>query len=215
MNHTQHRVKAIISMTLCMATGVFLKQVGAQEISPADHDDAVKIAVTTCATCHGYQGRSISPKFPNIAGQHAPYLVAQLKNFKSHTRGDPDAIGYMWGMADQLEDKMIEALAVYYSAKKLASGEQSDANIVARGKDIYEHGVASSGIPACSACHGPQAEGTDQFPRLAGQHAQYILKQLNSFQTNLRDVAIMHGVAASLKGNEMSAVAAYMQTLGP
>ena len=56
--------------------------------------------------------------------------------------------------------------------------------------------------------------GTDAFPRLAGQHSQYLLKQLRSFQSNLRDVAVMHGVAESLAIGEMEAVAVYLQSLG-
>jgi cytochrome c553 len=82
---------------------------------------------------------------------------------------------------------------------------------VARGREIYEHGIASEGVPACSSCHGPDAHGLKEFPRLAGQHAQYILKQLASFQSNMRNVAIMHGVAQNLLLPEMQAVAAYLE----
>src|SRR5579863_4540888 len=67
---------------------------------------ATRIAVGTCATCHGPQGQSIQPKFPVLAGQHANYLLAQLQAFKTQTRGDPDAIGYMWGMAGPLPDEL-------------------------------------------------------------------------------------------------------------
>ena len=64
------------------------------------------------------------------------------------------------------------------------------------------------------ACHGPGAVGTEEFPRLAGQHAQHLLKQLRSFQNNMRNVAVMHGVAQDLKAREMQAIAAYLQSLG-
>ena len=86
--------------------------------------------------------------------------------------------------------------------------------MIARGREIFVAGVAAEGIPPCATCHGPEAAGTDDFPRLAGQHAQYLLKQLRSFQNNLRNVAIMHGVAGGLQGSEMTAVAAYLQSLG-
>jgi cytochrome c553 len=186
----------------------------AQEAGSEIRDAAVKVAVTTCANCHGAQGRSINPKFPIIAGQHAGYLAAQLKNFKLQTRGDADAIGYMWGMSAPLSDELIDALAAYYSAQRPAGGERSDSVLVARGSDIYANGNAAEGIPPCASCHGPGALGTDDFPRLAGQHDQYLLKQLHSFRNNMRNVAVMHGVTAGLKSEEMQAVATYLQSLG-
>ncbi len=205
--------------TTTVIIGAALLVLGAQrspadEISPEAQSAAQHVAVTTCAICHGPQGRSIAPKFPMLAGQHRPYLVAQLKAFKGQTRGDPDALGYMWGMAAPLDDEMIEALATYYSVQKPGPGRAVDAAEIARGADIYAKGVAEEGIPPCIACHGPGAAGTDDFPRLAGQHAQYLLKQLRSFQSNLRNVAVMHGVAKELQGKEMSAVAAYLESLG-
>jgi cytochrome c553 len=174
---------------------------------------ARQIAVTVCATCHGPQGRAISPKFPQLAGQKATYLVAQLKNFKTQSRGDPDAVAYMWGMAANLDDDLVNALAAYYSTQHAAPGDASSAEVTARGKDIFLNGVAAEGIPPCAACHGADATGTDEFPRLAGQKAQYLLKQLRSFQNIQRNVAIMHGVAGGLQSSEMTSVAAYLQSL--
>jgi cytochrome c553 len=175
---------------------------------------ARQVAVSTCANCHGRQGRSIAPKFPVLAGQHAPYVAAQLHAFKAQTRGDPDAIGYMWGMSAPLDDEMINALAAYYAAQTPAPGPHGDPAMIARGADIYAKGIASDGIPPCAGCHGANGAGTDQFPRLAGQHAQYLLKQLRSFQSNLRDVAVMHGVAQGMAIGEMEAVATYLESLG-
>ncbi len=183
------------------------------EIDPALKLAAQHVAVTTCATCHGPQGRSSTPKFPVLAGQHANYLVAQMKAFKAQTRGDPDALGYMWGMAAPLDDEMIAALADYYSSQAPARGRAGDSAAIARGADIFANGVAAASIPPCVSCHGANAAGTDDFPRLSGQHAQYLLKQLHSFQSNMRNVAVMHGVAQELKAPEMTAVAAYLQSL--
>jgi cytochrome c553 len=173
--------------------------------------DAQRVAITVCGTCHGPQGNSTQPKFPRLAGQHAGYLAAQLKAFRAQSRGDPDAVGYMWGMASELTDNTIDALASYYSAQKAEASAARDPTLVARGREIYEHGIASQGVPACSACHGPDAHGLQDFPRLAGQHAQYILKQLASFQSSMRDVAIMHGVAQNLHLADTQAVAAYLE----
>jgi cytochrome c553 len=172
---------------------------------------AQKVAITVCGTCHGPAGNSMQPKFPRLAGQNQSYLVGQLKAFRAQTRGDPDAISYMWGMAGELDDATIEALAAYYAAQKPEPSSSGGSPLVTPGKDIYQHGISSEGVPACSSCHGPDAHGLQEFPRLAGQHAQYVLKQLASFQSNMRNVAVMHGVAQNLRVPEMQAVAAYLE----
>jgi cytochrome c553 len=173
---------------------------------------AEKLAITVCGTCHGTRGNSTLPKYPRLAGQKDSYLAAQLKAFRAQTRGDPDAVGYMWGMASQLDDASIEALAAYYAGQKAEPSASSAGAAATRGREIYEHGVPAQGVPACSSCHGPDAHGLQDFPRLAGQHAQYVLKQLASFQSNMRNVAIMHGVAQNLNLGDMDAVAAFLET---
>jgi cytochrome c553 len=172
---------------------------------------AERSAVTVCATCHGTRGNSTQPKFPRLAGQNPHYLAAQLKGFRSQTRGDPDAVSYMWGMTREFDDAMIEALASYYSQQQPEPSAARTSALLEHGREIYEHGVASQGVPACSSCHGADAHGTQDFPRLAGQHAQYILKQLASFQSSMRNVAIMRGVAQNLRPAEMESVAAYLE----
>jgi len=207
-------MKTLLTIASAVAT-LFMAQASfsADEVSAEARLAAQHVAVMTCATCHGPQGRSIVPKFPALAGQHPKYLAAQLQAFKAQTRGDSDALGYMWGMAAPLSEEMIAALAAYYGAQAPAAGSGGDAGAIARGADIYANGVAAEGIPPCIACHGPGAAGTDEYPRLAGQHAQYLLKQLRSFQNNMRNVAVMHGVAQDLKITEMESVAAYLQSL--
>lgn len=184
----------------------------AEEPDTATQEYARNLAIGVCGTCHGPHGNSQQPKFPRLAGQKDTYLAAQLKAFRGQTRGDPDALGYMWGMASQLDDATIEGLAKYYSVQAAVPSSVRRSELAARGKEIYEHGIESEGVPACSACHGPDAHGTADFPRLAGQHAQYLLKQLGSFQTNMRNVAVMHGVAQNLRLPEMQAVAAYLES---
>jgi cytochrome c553 len=202
-----------IRVTLAVAAAL----VAASSVVRADEPDAAtrayaeRIAVTVCGTCHGTRGNSTAPKYPRLAGQNADYLAAQLRAFRAQTRGDPDAIGYMWGMASQLDDGTVDALAAYYAAQKAEPSATTAAASVSHGREIYEHGVAAQGVPACSSCHGADAHGTQQFPRLAGQHAQYVLKQLASFQSNMRNVAIMHGVAQNLNLGDMDAVAAFLE----
>jgi len=201
-------------VTVATLAGI-LVSLGAEAV--ADEPDAAtqayaqRLAAAVCTTCHGHQGNSVQPKFPRLAGQNANYLAAQLKNFRGQTRGDPDAIGYMWGMAGELNDETIDAVAKYYSGQRAERGKVGDAGEIARGREIYEHGVEAEGVPACAACHGADAHGVADFPRLAGQSSQYILKQLGSFQSNMRNVAVMHGVAQNLRLREMEAVAAYLQ----
>lgn len=173
------------------------------------------IAVGTCASCHGWRGYSIAPQFPVLAGQPAKYLLEQLQAFKSHARGDANAVGFMWGMAAPLDTDVMTALANYYSRQTPHAGARGDPQLMARGKQIYQNGDAAEGVPPCAACHGPYAAGTDKYPRLAGQHVQYLLKQLRSFQNNLRAVAIMHRVDQGMKVDDMRAVSTYLRSLDP
>lgn len=210
-----HRPERYLRVLLLLAGAVSFA--AASAVARADEPDAAtaaraqQLAVTVCGTCHGTRGNSTHPKFPRLAGQGANYLAAQLKAFRAQTRGDPDAVGYMWGMAAELDDTTIDALTSYYSKQKSEPSPRGDAALLARGREIYEHGIESQGVPPCNACHGPDAHGLQDFPRLAGQHPQYVLKQLASFQSNMRNVAIMHGVAQNLRLSEMQAVAAYLE----
>jgi len=204
----------IVVSALLLSAGAHAQQISpAPPIDPEAAAAAKRVAIMVCASCHGHEGRSLQPKFPVLAGQHANYLLAQLQAFKTQTRGDPDALGYMWGMAGPLDDVLMSALADYYSRLTPEAGPAGDAAMMARGRQIYQSGDAAEGIPPCSACHGPNAHGTDQYPRLAGQHVQYLMKQLGSFRSNLRNVAIMHGVAQGLQAADMRAVATYLESL--
>jgi cytochrome c553 len=206
----------LVSLSSTILLGLAMSAALAEEADSA-HNRIVaeRVAVGTCATCHGPRGHSLSPKFPVLAGQHANYLVAQLQAFKAQTRGDSDALGYMWGMAAPLSDELMASLADYYSHQAPMAGPTGAAALITRGQDIYQKGDPAAGVPPCGACHGPGAAGTDDYPRLAGQHVQYLIKQLRSFQNNMRNVAVMHGVAQGLQLNDMEAVATYLQSLGP
>jgi cytochrome c553 len=214
--HRKAETSRRLGLSLALLAGTLVLGIGATAAC-ADEPDAVakiyaqRLAIGVCGTCHGPQGNSTQPKFPRLAGQNANYLAAQLKAFRAQTRGDSDAIGYMWGMAGQLRDETIDALAQYYSTRTPETGSSRDTADIARGREIFEKGISTEGVPPCSSCHGPDAHGIADFPRLAGQHRQYILKQLGSFQSNMRNVAIMHGVALNLRVPEMQAVAAYLE----
>ena len=183
------------------------------DIPDADKKAAAKMATETCASCHGPGGRSTAPTFPRLAGQQAAYLDAQLKGFRDQTRGDPDAIAYMWGMASQLSDSQIAALADYFSQQRPAAGTPGNAAAIAAGREIYEKGVPSLQIAACETCHGKGAVGAGAFPRLAGQHAPYLFKQMLVIQSVLRSAPVMHGIVKDLTPTQMQAVAAYLESL--
>lgn len=179
----------------------------------AAQSSAERLAVGTCAGCHGAFGVSTLPKFPVLAAQQSSYLASQLKAFKSRTRGDPDALAFMWGIAASLDDTQIAALAQYYSSQRAHTGPRTaDAAAVARGREIYEHGIESQNVPSCGGCHGSNAEGMADFPRLAGQHSQYFLAQMRSFQLSLREAETMRTVALGLKPSDLEDLAAYFQS---
>ena len=211
---TPLKALAHLGMTLaaCAVSSVVVR---AADVSPELGRSAHQLAETTCVNCHGVSGRSISPTFPNLAAQTVPYLEAQLHAFRDQTRADPDALSYMWGMASQLSDATIEAISDYYAAQIPSRAKTGDTELVARGKQIFEEGVTSQGIPACATCHGPQARGNNIFPRLAGQHADYLVKQALVIQRRLRASPVMYNVIKDLSQEQMRAVAAYLESLSP
>jgi cytochrome c553 len=174
---------------------------------------ALQKTIQTCGTCHGVNGRSVSPTFPNLAAQQAPYIELQLKAFKDQSRADPDAQAYMWGMASQLSDATISGLAKYFSQQPAAGGKSGNASLIAQGKTLFDEGVPARQIPPCASCHGAHAEGIGPFPRLAGQHAPYLLKQLLVIQSVLRTAPVMHGVIKDLSKDQMQAVVVYLQSI--
>lgn len=174
------------------------------------------LARQVCSLCHGVDGRSTSPNFPNLAAQQPTYFITQMKGFRDHSRVDPAGFEYMWGLSRSLTDDQIKALADYYAAQTAASpGSAGDPAVVARGKVVFETGVPEKNITACIACHGSQAQGNEQFPRLAHQHADYLVKQLKVFQrTDERpEGSIMKTIAHDLTPENMADVAAYLQEL--
>lgn len=170
------------------------------------------LAVQVCSACHGVDGNSISPNFPRLAAQQPGYIVSQLTNFRTHQRSDPPGFRYMWGISRYLTDDQIAGLAEYFSKQKALPNAVGDATLIATGKDIYENGIPHEKVLACAACHGAQGEGLASFPRLAYQHADYVLKQLEVFQfTQGRPDTPMEAISHPLTGGDKKAIAAYLQ----
>ena len=198
-------MKIILStaVTALLVLGESLSQ-GAAE-APAE-----SLAKRVCAACHGRDGDSISPFFPRLAGQPAAYLERQLKTFRDKTRADPPAVAYMWGMASQLDDEIIVGLAAYYASQSARPSAVKASVSVALGKEIYERGAVANLVPACAGCHGASAQGNDTAPRLAGQHPEYLVKQLAFFKAKLRagDPGMV-AACAQMTAEQMQAVALY------
>ena len=185
---------------------------GAQN-NPADVQRAAEEkAVNLCSTCHGPRGISTSPEFPILAAQRKGYLEAQIDAFRKRTRAEKDAHDFMWGIAGNLDEAIIGSIAAYYASQPPAPGRSDDPALIAKGKELFDKGVPDRGIPACMACHGADAAGVADFPRLAGQHAKYVVKQLNYIQSLVRAAPVMHGIVKDLAPAEIQAVAAYVQS---
>jgi cytochrome c553 len=212
MNKPLVRRAAVIALAACSMLAA-AGATSAQEKNAAADQAAQKVAATICASCHGPSGISTSPLFPRLAGQQELYLAAQLRAFKGKSRGEQDAHDYMWGMATLLDETVIDALARYYAAQKPAPGTPGNAALVARGKILFEQGDPAHEMVPCASCHGTAAQGNAIFPRLAAQHAAYVVRQLQVIQRQFRDSPIMHGVIKDLDADAMKAVAEYVQSL--
>jgi cytochrome c553 len=169
--------------------------------------------IHVCSSCHGLYGRNNSSSFPNLAGQQKQFLMTELTAMRDHKRSDPHVQTYMWGMTAQLTNEKIAAIADYYSRQTPATGTPSGSPLVAVGRQIFENGIPARGVPACQSCHGPRAQGNGAFPRLAGQHAEYISRELGEFASGERANEVMHQSAKNLTPQEIEALAAYLDTL--
>ncbi|KTD32600.1 cytochrome c4 [Legionella israelensis] len=169
---------------------------------------------TICVACHGPKGISVNPAWPNLAGQHADYMVKQLKAYKEgKKRSDPN----MDSIAANLSEQDMEDLAAFYSVQPLAKAATPE-KFVSRGEQLYRGGDFKNHITACIACHGPRGLGNGQanFPLLSGQHALYTQTQLEAFKdkkrtNDLND--IMQDISARMSQEDMQAVAYYIQGL--
>src|ERR1700736_5969876 len=137
MMKSNYVVAIAMSTSICVGGMAHSADVAADTMTDAQKA-ALQKTIETCGTCHGVNGRSVSPTFPNLAAQQAPYIELQLKAFKDQSRADPDAQAYMWGMASQLSDATIKALAGYYSAQPAGPARGGNTALIAQGKRVFE-----------------------------------------------------------------------------
>lgn len=192
--------------------GVLMVGVGlALNAVAADVAAGGKIVGSTCAACHGADGNSPAPTFPKLAGQSAEYIAKQLNEFKSGARNN----AIMAPLASVLSAEDVKNVAAYFAAQKPALGTAKSNGKGSLGEKIYKGGIAANRVPACASCHGASGAGIPaQFPRLAGQHADYTLAQMKMFDSGERaNAPMMKVIAARMSGDEMTAVADYIQGL--
>lgn len=202
-----------------LVTGALMAQpVLAQGVIKGDAAKAQQIVTTVCAACHGTDGNSTIPVNPSLAGQHQEYTYKQLANFKAQG-GKPAerANAVMGGMVANLSEDDMKNLATYFAVQKVKPRAARDEKLVKQGEAIYRGGIAAKGVPACAACHAPNGAGMPaQFPRLAGQHADYTVAQLKAFRGGQRandPAQMMRGAAAKMSDQEITAVAEYISGL--
>ena len=192
------------------ALALSLLAVAGSAQAQADEARAKKIAGGSCFLCHGMNGESTSEVFPRLAGQHAEYIAKQLGAFKSGARKSTA----MAEMVSKLTPDEMLALGKYYEKFSIPREEAKEPQLAAMGRYIYHNGNKFSGVPACVSCHGQNAEGAANLPRLATQFSGYIHTQLKSFNKRDRtnDNAVMHVVAEKMTELEMAAVAEYVSS---
>ena len=167
----------------------------------------------TCVACHGANGNSPNPEWPNIAGQHEQYIFKQLQAFKAGERQNP----LMTPIAQTLSEDDMADLAVFYS-QQTATGLEAPADKVEQGQRLYRGGDAQNQIASCTGCHGPRGKGnpTALYPAIQGQHATYVAAQLRAYRAGTRQTdqnQIMRDVARTMSDAQIDAVAAYVQGL--
>ncbi|WP_175914108.1 c-type cytochrome [Burkholderia metallica] len=162
----------------------------------------------TCLGCHGVNGTSLEQGYPSLAGQPASYIAAQLHDFASGKRANPN----MAPLAMSLSATDIKSLSDYYARQPARRNRyfEADPQLAAHGKQLIEKA-------ACAACHGAGLTGQAQFPRLAGQGHDYLLKQMDAFAAGTRTEATgtMQRVTAALSPKDREAVAQYLASLNP
>ncbi|SRR5690554_353544 len=205
--------KLILTALLCVLTPFALA---------AGDAKAGQAKAAICAACHAADGNSLVSAFPRIAGQNASYALKQLIDIKSGLRSVPEMTPFVANMS---EEDMADIAAFY--ASQSAQGGTTKPDLLAKGESLYRAGIQKKGVASCSGCHGPDGLGNKgaAYPRLAGQYADYIEKQLHAFRigadepesakarVNDGDSRIMRDVAAQLSDLEIRAVASFIEGL--
>ena len=178
---------------------------------PAWAGDWESPAVRNCTWRHGTsaQGFTVAPR---LAGQRPQYIENQLRSFHEHTRDEPFSKQYMWGAVAALGPRNARDLAIYFATIAPKPANDGDRNLAARGRTIYLEGIPEANVVSCYACHGPNAEGVRDIPRLGGLAYFYIKGRLKHWQEGYHSSpgSPMPMVAGHLGPDEIEALASYL-----
>ena len=207
------RALALAAATLALSTIA-----AAQDAAKPDPAKGQQVANQVCVACHASDGNSPLPANPKLAGQFPEYLHKQLANFKpaAGKKAERDN-AVMAGMVVNLSDADMRDVAAFYASQKLKPESAKNKALAAQGQKLYRGGNLANGVAACAGCHGPDGAGIpSQYPRIAGQYAEYIEAQLKAFKSGARandSNGMMRGVAAKMSEPEIKAVAEYVAGL--
>ena len=183
--------------------------------APEVSAQVLKAKTDYCKTCHGIEGQGFrgAAPMPRLAGQQPEYIKNQLQAFIERRRTNP----VMNNVAHVLSPEMVTALSNYFkdlNPKPLGGGGASK-ELAPEGKKIFEEGIPSANVPPCASCHGDDAKGNGEFPRLAGQLPDYIFRKLTGWdkERHSESSAIMQPIAHELTEAQIKAVAAYVSQL--
>lgn len=196
-------IRAFVSKTAVVALIASVLPALAEDMEPA--------SVRNCTWCHGPSAQGYAPA-PRLAGQRSQYIENQLLSFTKHTRDNPFSKQYMWGAAANLSPSTMHYLAVYFSQETPKAANDGDMGLAASGKALFEDGNPEANTVSCAVCHGPNAEGIRDIPRLAGLSFFYLKRKLAQWGEGYHAGAKvpMPGIASKLSSNEIEALASYL-----
>lgn len=205
------KLLASLLTAAALAAPAFSAIAAGQNLAKPDLVKGEASFTAVCAACHGVDGNSTIVANPKLAHQHPEYLVKQLQEFKNDKRADP----VMKGFSSIMSDDDMRNVAAWLAKQPGKTGFSTDKELVQLGERIYRGGIADRNVAACAGCHSPNGAGIPaQYPRLSGQHADYTVKQLQSFRDGLRkNSPQMKDVAAKMNDREIKAVADYIAGL--
>lgn len=204
----------VLLTVLCGLQGVAFAAEQSMSNAGAGSAEKGQAKAAPCVACHGVNGNSVNPEWPNLAGQHESYIKRQLAAFKSDARQNP----LMTPMAKPLSEEDMADLGAFFSSQALTGNLEADPSKVSLGERLYRGGDAQRGVPACAACHGARGNGNPAagYASIRGQHTTYTAAQLKAYRTGTRQTdpnQMMRNVAANMTDEQIDAVAAYIQGL--
>ena len=215
---------ALLCIGFCLAGTASAEEAAAGGAAITGSAEAGASKAAVCTACHGVNGNSVNPEWPNLAGQNAVYVREQLEMMKTKKRNNP----VMQPIVDPLSEQDFADLSAYFAGQTPA-GLEADPSYWKAGEALYKSGDTARNIPACVACHGPSGQGNPAsgYPALRAQHSVYTVKQLQDYLTKnryrdaadsatvhaTRNSAMMTTIAARLTPEDIRNVASYLQGL--